>query len=66
MSVFEMDSLSWDSLSDVQQTAYEWNDLGKPREYSVIADANTLWDAARNQRHGPSDLRRYHKSDTAL
>lgn len=54
MSIFEMDSLSWDSLPEVQQTAYEWNDLGEPREYSVISDANTLWDAANSARKGTS------------
>lgn len=54
MSVFEMDNLSWDSLPQTQRTAYEWNDFGTPREYSIIADANTLWDAAENARKGTS------------
>ena len=54
MSVFEMDCLSWDSLPDMQQTAYEWDELSEPREYSVISDANTLWDAANNARKGTS------------
>lgn len=54
MSIFDRDSLSWDSLPDAQQTAYEWDSLGTPRDYSTIADANTLWEAARRARKGTS------------
>lgn len=52
MSVLDRDTLSWDSLPDVQQTAYEWDCLGTPKEYSTISDANTLWDAAGKARKG--------------
>lgn len=52
MSIFDRDDLSWDSLPDAQQSAYEWNSLGTPREYSTIADADTLWEAARRARKG--------------
>lgn len=52
MSVFDFDSLSWDSLPEVQQTAYEWDCLGIPKEYGTISDANTLWEAAAKARKG--------------
>jgi len=52
MSVFERDAISWDSLPEMQRTAYEWDSLGTPREYSTIADANTLWEAANKARSG--------------
>ena len=52
MSVFDFDSLSWDSLPEVQRTAYEWDCLGVPKEYSTISDANTLWEAAAKARKG--------------
>lgn len=45
MSVFDGDILSWDSLPDVQQTAYEWNCLCEPENHNTIADANSLYDA---------------------
>lgn len=45
MSVFDCDLLSWDSLPDAQQTAYEWDCLTEPKAYSPIADANNLYDA---------------------
>lgn len=45
MSVFDSDYLSWDSLPDAQQTAYEWDCLCEPEEHNLIADANTLYDA---------------------
>ena len=52
MSVFESDCLSWDSLPTLQRTAYEWDSLVTPREYSIISDANTLWKSANKARKG--------------
>ena len=52
MSVFDRDGLSWDSLPDAQEIAYEWDDLGEPRTYSIISDANTLFDSAPRTRQG--------------
>ena len=52
MSVFEFDYFSWDSLPNMQRTAYEWDSIGTPREYSIIDDANTLWDSADKARKG--------------
>ena len=52
MSIFDRDTLSWDSLPEAQRTAYEWDSLGTPRRYSRIADANTLWEAAGRARKG--------------
>ena len=45
MSIFDSDTLSWDSLPDAQQTAYEWDILREPKSYNPIADANNLYDA---------------------
>ena len=52
MSVFNRDTLSWDSLPDTQRIAYEWDCLGTPRAYSTVSDANTLWEAAVRARKG--------------
>ena len=45
MSVFESDYLSWDSLPESQQTAYEWNCLREPDIHNPISDANNLYNA---------------------
>lgn len=54
MSIFDRDSLSWDSLPSVQRIAYDWNTLGTPREYSTVSDANTLDPSSKKARNGTS------------
>ncbi|MBR6982150.1 MAG: hypothetical protein IKH75_01230 [Ruminococcus sp.] len=54
MSVFDYSYLPWDSLQELEQTAYEWDSLGTPREFSTISDANTLWDASKRTIKGTS------------
>lgn len=53
MSVLDRDTLAWDSLPELRrQTTYAWDVLGECRQYSIIADANTLYASFNRARKG--------------